>query len=151
MKKFNGVLQYAAIFFVVFVIAALVFFFVLSALFPANTLNFGSVSPYYDVNKKTSPKRPDSSSNDSSEAESKYELSDILSIYNKLSVDEKLSLYTTLSNKFTNDELNELYAMSKDGMTDEEKSYLNSLATQRLTAEEINKLFALYEKYSGKE
>lgn len=151
-KKFNGVLQYGTIFVVVFIFALLFFIFVLSAIFPSNALAEGPVSPYYGESRTAQPSGESGSDSSPSEEISiggeTYEFSKLISVYEKLSANEKLTLYGLFASKFTNDEIAELYEMTADGVSDDERSYLNSLAQERLTSDDLSELYALYRKYA---
>ena len=145
-KKFNGILQYSALFVAVFLIALLFFAFVFSLLFPAKTLREGPVSPYFSL--KTDSSEIDSSEDSILIGDDEYEFSKLISVYEKMSGQEKMELYTLFASKLSNSEIEALFEMATDGVDEKEREYFNSLATERLTAQDIGRLYTLYEKYA---
>ena len=138
-KRFNGVAKYAALFVIVFLIALLFFALIFGIIFPSKALAEGPVSPYYSV-KRTAP--------DEEAAAAEPELSQLISVYEKMTATEKMRLYTLFSSKVTEAELEELAAMAADGVSDAEREYFNALAAERLTGGELAELRAVYEKYA---
>lgn len=144
-KKFNGILQYSALFIAVFIIALIFFAYVFSLLFPSLTLHEGPVSPYFSKDTGVSQVKPEESIViDGKE----YEFSKLISVYERMSAEEKMQLYQMFARKLSNEEIEELFDMAADGVDSKERSYFNSLAAERLTAEEIGKLYSIYEKYA---
>ncbi len=141
-KKFNGILQYTALFIAVFLIALLFFAFIFSLIFPSATLLEGPVSPYYSVKNEKPPTEEGIVIGDD-----EYRFSKLISVYEKMSAQEKMELYQMFAMKLSNSEIENLFKMASDGVDAQEREYLNSLAAERLTAEDIGKLYSLYEKY----
>lgn len=138
-KRFNGVAKYTVLFVVVFLIALLFFALVFGIIFPSRALAEGPVSPYYAARRAETGEAA---------AAPEPELTELISVYDRMSAAEKLRLYSLFSSKLTEDELERLASMASDGVTDEERAYLNALAAERLTAEELAELYSVYEKYA---
>ena len=142
-RKFNGFLQYLALFVLVFIIARLFFAGIFGVIFPSGTLTEGPVSPYYGVSHSDETEIPTAD-----EIAEKPEFSKLISVYEKISAEEKMKLYGMFSSKLTEEEIDKLFKMASDGVDDTERDYFNSLAAERLTAQEIGELYAIYEKYA---
>ena len=139
-KKLNGVAKYTALFIVVFLIALLFFALIFGIIFPSRALSEGPVSPYYSVRH--------AEDGDPAAAAPERELSQLISVFDRMTAAEKMRLYSLFSSKLTEAELEGLVAMASDGVSDEERAYFNALAAERLTAAELGELYDVYEKYA---